>query len=148
MTGEIVQCAAVLPACAYNYQPYIPSPPPAVVPWTRRTLYQQVMSTSAPVFLSCNLTNPVHLASILAHGCSEEVVEQVAEMMTPATLKASGVVNGVIVGGMVWEAEELLDECFRRRLGEEYNKRMVEVNVTVEDGGVVSVCAYVYSRRQ
>jgi hypothetical protein len=62
----------VLPASAYNYQPYHPAPSPAIVPWTRRDLYRQVINTAPPIFLSCNLTNPIHLASILAHGSRDD----------------------------------------------------------------------------
>lgn len=112
------------------------------------------MSTAPLIFLSCNLTNPIHLASILAHGCSKEVVDQIAEMMTPAVLTASadtsskGEVGGVLVGGLAWAAQKLLDTVMRRRYGKQYESRVEEVEVAVEGGGSVIVPAYVYRRAE
>lgn len=73
-----------LPECCYNYQSYIPPPPPDVLPWSRRQLYTTIVNICPPMFLSCNWTNPVHLASIISPGSKWATIEIIAENMTPA----------------------------------------------------------------
>ncbi|KAF2632918.1 hypothetical protein BU25DRAFT_85663 [Macroventuria anomochaeta] len=136
-----------LPRSAHNYQPYAPPAPPPILPWTRHNLYQQIINIAPAVFLSCNLTNPVHLASILAHGCEWDVVESVAQGMTPAVLSTSGSkVEGLLVGGLLPEAFELLEAMFRRRYGEKCERAVEEIDVRAEDGSVVMVPAYVFRK--
>jgi hypothetical protein len=73
-------------------------------------------------------------------------------MMTPAVLNTSadtggkGEVKGVLVGGLAWAAQKLLDAAMRRRYGKQYESRVEEVEVTVEGGGSIIVPAYVYRR--
>lgn len=146
----------VLPACCYNYQPYIPPSPPAVLPWPRKQLYHQIVNSCPPVFLSCNLTNPVHLADIIAYRCVWSCIEEIAKNMTPAlnyefveteNLGAWKRVDGVLVGGLLPEAREKLEARMKRIYGERYERRVEEVMVEVkdgEDGEVVDVAAYVY----
>ena len=81
-------------------------------------------------------------------------MDQIAEMMTPAVLTASadtsskGEVGGVLVGGLAWAAQKLLDTVMRRRYGKQYESRVEEVEVAVEGGGSVIVPAYVYRRAE
>jgi hypothetical protein len=74
----------VLPKCCYNYELFEPPPPPPVLPCSRAWLYSQIVSTSRSVFLSCNLTNPIHLASIIGFGGKWSFMEEVADHMVPA----------------------------------------------------------------
>jgi hypothetical protein len=52
----------------------------------------------------------------------------------------------VLVGGLAWAAQKLLDAAMRRRYGKQYESRVEEVEVTVEGGGSIIVPAYVYRR--
>lgn len=142
----------ILPKSAYNYQPFSPASPPPLSTWPRAKLFSQLTSPAPLVYLTCNLTNPVHLASILAHGCGWDVVEQVAGEMTAARGlesedgdgegKEEGE-EGVLLGGLVEEAMERLEGVFERR---GCVRRIVRVRVVVADGGEVVVSAYAYRR--
>ncbi|KAF9700313.1 hypothetical protein EKO04_001933 [Ascochyta lentis] len=145
-----------LPPTAYNYEPYLPRPTPFIPTWSRRKLHTQTISPSPPIFLSCHLRNPVYLASVLAHGCEWSVVEDVARGMTRAMTESrkggclgdgGEVVEGVLLGGLRGYVQGRLEEVFRRRYGEGYERVVREVEVRVEDGGVVVVPAFVYQGR-
>jgi hypothetical protein len=141
----------VLPKSCYNYEPFEPPPPPPVVPCSRAWLYSQIVSTSRPVFLSCNLTNPIHLASAIAFGQKWSVTEEVAGNMTPAMsveymddFDAWKGVFGVLVCGLTPHAMDLLEAVRGREDG--YERIVEDVAVKVEDSDAMTVAAYVYRK--
>ena len=90
----------------------------------------------------------MHLASILAHGCAWDIVEEVAAGMTPGTMEIAGrKVEGMLVGGLVAPARQRLEDVFRGRYKGGFERGVGEVKVRVRDGGTVGVAAYVYRGR-
>lgn len=141
----------ILPKSCYNYQPFEPPPPPPVLPCSRAWLYSQIVSTSRPVFLSCNLTNPIHLASVIAFGQKWSVTKTVAGNMTPAVriewmedLQAWKGVFGVLICGLSPHSMELLEAARGRKDG--YERTVEDVAVEADDGGEVQLAAYVYRK--
>lgn len=141
----------VLPKSCYNYEPFDPPPPPPILPCSRAWLYSQIVSTSRPVFLSCNLVNPIHLASVIAFGQKWSVTEEVAGSMTPAMnienmedLGAWKGMCGVLVCGMTPYSMEKLEGI--RSCVDGYERMVEDVLVELKDGDSMTVAAYVYRR--
>jgi hypothetical protein len=113
----------------------------------RRQFYHLVVAPVPPVFLSCNLTNPVHLASIVAFGCDPKVVQIIADNMMPATRKRPDCLQaGVLVNGMYGEVLERLEDVFRGRFGGKYERKLEDVDIKTEDGCISIMPAYIYGR--
>ncbi|KAF3053860.1 hypothetical protein E8E11_011274 [Didymella keratinophila] len=140
----------VLPKSCYNYEPFQPPPPPPVLPCSRAWLYSQIVSTSRLVFLSCHLTNPIHLASVIAFGQKWSVTEEIASIMTPAMniewledLGAWKGMYGVLVCRLTPHAIDLLEAV--RHIEDGYERTVEDVAVQVEDDAM-TVAAYVYQK--
>ncbi|KAF1933172.1 uncharacterized protein M421DRAFT_415536 [Didymella exigua CBS 183.55] len=143
------------PKCCYNYESFIPPSPPPVVPWSRRQLYNTIVNTSPPIFLSCSWTNPIHLACVIAPGGKWSATETIAENMTPAVyheyvenLQGWKRVEGVLVAGLQPKLMEEMEVCTRNKYRERHERRVGEVAVEIDDGDVIDVAAYMYQKAQ